>query len=165
MKSDDKIKEWANKNSGVHPHRPAGNYGPFTALFHPALGMLKHHLMHLDQIEDPSAAHYKLAYKFITICNDGFKKEDRRQARLRGIIEGLIGEDAEWQKNFEGGTAVPDAVWGWRQVIWAIMELKNVDGMGGNATLQAVLDYSKLISQSQVRSSMTFAPSPADFFA
>ena len=33
IKSEERINSWANENTGVHIHRPTGNYGPPTTLF------------------------------------------------------------------------------------------------------------------------------------
>ncbi|KAL5524756.1 hypothetical protein ACEPAF_9902 [Sanghuangporus sanghuang] len=149
VKSEEKIKGWANDNTGVHTHRPVGNYGPPTALFHPALARLRHRLRHLDQIEEPSAQHFVWAHKFIQVCNDGFKKEKLMEGELKQIINALIGEDASWQVYLQDKMAKPDAVWG--QIIRAILELKNVDGVGGNPILQATLDYAKILFQAQAQ--------------
>ena len=32
VESEEKINSWANEKSGIHIHRPAGNYGPPTTL-------------------------------------------------------------------------------------------------------------------------------------
>ncbi|KAL5532742.1 hypothetical protein ACEPAF_4516 [Sanghuangporus sanghuang] len=149
VKSEEKIKGWANDNAGVHTHRPVGNYGPPTALFHPALARLRHRLRHLDQIEEPSAEHFVWAHKFIQVCNDGFKKENLMEGELKQIINALIGEDASWQQYLQDRTAKPDAVWG--QIIRAILELKNVDGVGGNPILQATLDYAHILFHAQAQ--------------
>ncbi|KAL5532635.1 hypothetical protein ACEPAF_4409 [Sanghuangporus sanghuang] len=149
VKSEEKIKGWANDNTGVHTHRPVANYGPPTALFHPALARLRHRLRHLDQIEEPSAEYFVWAHKFIQVCNDGFKKEKLMEGELKQIINALIGEDASWQQYLQDKTAKPDAVWG--QIIRAILELKNVDGVGGNPILQATLDYAHILFHAQAQ--------------
>ena len=143
VKSDEKIKAWVNDKSIVHPHQPAGNYGPHTALFHPALARLQHRLTYPDQVEEPSAEHFKWAHDFLWACGDVYEKEDLREAALREIVNVLIGEGAVWQGRFSTRTAQPDATWG--EPIHMILELKNCDGVGGNATLQALLDYAKYL--------------------
>ncbi|KAL5485856.1 hypothetical protein ACEPAI_6898 [Sanghuangporus weigelae] len=159
VKSEENIRGWTNDNTGVHTHRPVGNYGPPTALFHPALARLRHRLRHLDQIDEPSADHFEWAHKFIQVCNNGFRKEKILEGELKQIINALIGEDATWQELLQDNRAKPDAVWG--QIIRAILELKNVDGLGGNPILQATLDYTKILFQArdvqaQVRPSIGF---------
>lgn len=149
VKSEEKVKVWANEASGVHPHRPTGNYGPPTSLFHPALARLKHRLTHLDQVEEPSAEYYEYAHMFIASGGDGYTAESVREAGLKNLIKKLIGGDPQWQYSLEGGTAKPDAVWG--DIIRAILELKNLDGVGGNAILQSTLVYAKVLAQPKVR--------------
>ncbi|KAL5522337.1 hypothetical protein ACEPAF_2194 [Sanghuangporus sanghuang] len=69
------------------------------------------------------------------------------EGELKQIINALIGEDATWQEYLRDKRAKPDAVWG--QIIRAILELKNVDGLGGNPILQATLDYAKILFQAR----------------
>ncbi|KAL5525925.1 hypothetical protein ACEPAG_7263 [Sanghuangporus baumii] len=126
VKTEENIRGWANDNSGVHTHRPVGNYGPPTALCHPALARLRHRLRHLDQIDEPSADHFEWAHKFIQVCNNGFRKEKLMEGKLNQIIDALIGEDATWQEYLQDKRTRPDAVWG--QIIRAILELKDVNG-------------------------------------
>ncbi|KAL5500816.1 hypothetical protein ACEPAH_9203 [Sanghuangporus vaninii] len=71
------------------------------------------------------------------------------EGELKQIINALIGEDAVWQEYLQDKTAKPDAVWG--QIMRAILELKNVDGVGGNPILQATLDYAKILFQAQAQ--------------
>ena len=141
MKSEEKIKTWINERSVVHPHQPAENYGPHTALFHPALARLKHRLKSLDEDFELSARHLEWAHKYLIACANGHKTEKDQESELKGIIGALIGEDAVWQGRLKTGTAIPDAAWG--KPIRMIMELKNYDGVNGSATLQALLDYAK----------------------
>ncbi|KAL5485676.1 hypothetical protein ACEPAI_6717 [Sanghuangporus weigelae] len=157
VKSEENIRGWANDSTGVHIHQPVGNYGPPTALFHPALARLRHRLRHLDQIDEPSAAHFEWAHKFIQVCNNGFRKENLMEGELSQIIDALIGEDATWQEYLQDKRSRPDAVWG-QIIIRAILELKDVDGVGGNPILQATLDYAKILFQArnQIRPSIGF---------
>ncbi|KAL5520604.1 hypothetical protein ACEPAF_2605 [Sanghuangporus sanghuang] len=148
VKSEEYIRGWANDNTGVHTHRPVGNYGPPTALFHPVLARLRHRLRHLDQIDEPSADHFEWAHKFLQVCNNGFKRENIMEGELKQIINAVIGEDATWQEYLRDKRAKPDAVWG-KIIIRAILELKNVDGVGGNPILQATLDYAKILFQAR----------------
>lgn len=152
VKTEEKIKLWVNEKSIVHPHRPAGNYGPHTVLFHPALARLKDRLTSPDQIEEPSAEHLEWAHKFLLVCADGFKEEKLREGALKEIVNALINEDALWQATFPNRSARPDATWG--KTIRMILELKNFDGVGGSATLQALLDYAKFLELPEVCSSM-----------
>ena len=159
--SEDKIKDWINENGVVHPHRPAGNYGPPTALFNPALAKLRHNLKHLDQVEEPTAGDLEWTHKLLVVCSNGFRRENTREGELKAIIDVLMDKPAKWQVSLEGRVAIPDAVWsngfGDIDLIRMILELKNTDGVYGNATLQALLDYAKTLSQPKVRLLFIFA--------
>ena len=80
---------------------------------------------------------------FLFTCSDVYEEEEQREAELRGIVNTLIGEDTLRQGIFSTGMAPPGATW--RKPIQMIMELKNCDGVGGNATLQALLGYAKYL--------------------
>ncbi|KAL5526113.1 hypothetical protein ACEPAG_7451 [Sanghuangporus baumii] len=139
--SEENIREWANEQH-----------------------WLRHRLRHLDQIDEPSADHFEWAHKFIQVCNNGLRKEDLMEGELSQIVDALIGEDATWQEYLQDSRTTPDAVWG--QIIRAILELKDVDGVGGNPTLQATLDYAKILFQArnQIRPSTGFMLDSAYFF-
>ena len=68
---------------------------------------------------------------------------------MRNLIDKLISEKGRWQEKTDGDTAKPDAVWG--DTLRLIFELKNEDGLYGNASTQATIVYGKIIAQSKVR--------------
>lgn len=150
------MREWVDESSGVHVHLPAGNHGPPTALFHRTLARLKHRLKHLDQVPEPSAEYYKWSHRFVIIGSDGIKDERLREEALKPCLHELIGETATWRMKLDDGKAALDAVWG-KGMPQVIMELKNLDGVGGNATLQGVFGFAKLLTQDKVCSSMYYS--------
>ena len=168
VKSEERINSWSNENTGVHIHRPTGNYGPPTTLFQPAFARLSHRLKNLNEIDELSSDYLEWSHKFIVVCGDGFKKESLQEGELKQIINMLIGEDGIWQVSLEGGIATPDAVWVdvvMGVILRATLELKNIDGVGGNASLQANLLFTKTVTQREVRSLHAFMRCLAYFFA
>lgn len=154
MRDEAGIKECIKEEHGVRAHRPAENYGPPTALFNHALAKLKHRLEHLDQLQElePSFDQLSSCHRFIVASCKVRDSEKDREATVREFIEGFIGDKGSWQGRTELGTAKPDATWG--DPVRLILELKNEDGLGGNATFQAVIVYGKIVSQAKVRSVM-----------
>ena len=110
IKSEERINSWANENTGVHIHRPTGNYGSPTTLFQPAFARLSHRPKNLNEIDEPSSEYLVWSHKFIVVCGDGFKKEGLQDGELKQMINALIGDDGRWQVSLEGGIATPDAV-------------------------------------------------------
>ena len=65
----------------------------------------------------------------------------------------IVGQDGNWntQLNWAGGIK-PDCCWWYKEFLIAVLELKNIVGLVGNPVLQAIVDYSKMISQEKVLS-------------
>ena len=166
IKSEERINSWANENTGVHIHRPTGNYGPPTTLFQPAFARLSHRLKNLNEIDELSSDYLEWSHKFIVVCGDGFKKESLQDGELKQIINALIGDDGRWQVSLEGGIATPDAVWVDVAgiILQAILVLKNIDGVGGNASLEANLLFTKILTLPEVRSWHAFMRCLTYFF-
>ncbi|EJD00504.1 uncharacterized protein FOMMEDRAFT_159228 [Fomitiporia mediterranea MF3/22] len=124
------IKQCTDEKRGVHIHRPAFNYGPPTALFNHSLARLKHRLQHLDKQAE-------------------LEPEDYRELALRYRFGTLVGTNISSRYKTESGTAQPNAAWD--DAVRIVMEVKNEDGLRGNATLQAIISYSKILSQNKYK--------------
>ena len=72
VESEEKINSWANEKSGIHIHRPTGNYGPPTTLLQLVFARLSHRLKNLSEIDEPSSDYLKWSHKFTIVCSDGF---------------------------------------------------------------------------------------------
>ncbi|TFY76761.1 hypothetical protein EWM64_g7249 [Hericium alpestre] len=145
IKTEKGIKKFMNEDNLIHCHRPAENYGPPIALFNHALARLKHSLDHLDQLEDPSYLTLEQCHELIVEASVLYDSEDSRKKALRPILNRLLGDGGRWEATLEGRARIPDAIWG--DIAQLIFEMKNEDGLGGNATLQGTIVFTKVLAQ------------------
>jgi len=124
--------------------------GAPAAIFNPALATLQHRLDHLDQVQvtRQDVGH---AAQYLNLAVGFYEDETARENAIKEIINVLIGQDGSWntQLNWAGGIK-PDCCWWHKEFPIAVLELKNVVGLVGNPVLQAIVDYSKAISQEKV---------------
>ena len=99
VKSERGVKDCTDGSRGIHSHRPSLNYGPPTALFHPALARLKHRLERLDQLElEPEDYMLDTCHLLISEGCKFHPDESHREAAMRNLIDKLIGEKADGKK-------------------------------------------------------------------
>ena len=127
------------------------NYGPPTSLFHPALARLKHSLEHLEELTPDSAILEKCSNFIAKVC-EVYPDESGREKSLRAGLRDLIGHLELCKEQYAAPSAkiTPGAVWIICGMILLIFELKNEDGLMGNASLQSALDIPHITAQKEV---------------
>jgi hypothetical protein len=71
------------------------------------------------------------------------------------LIEEATGKKGEWGSTLVWADRIkPDGCWWYGLFLAQVLELKNTLGLSGDALLQAIIDYSKIIGQERVRSSL-----------
>ncbi|KAF8963415.1 hypothetical protein BDZ97DRAFT_2059090 [Flammula alnicola] len=117
----------------IHLGRPGG--AP-AAIYNPALAILQqNNLEHLEQVE-VSCPDIERAAKYLQ-CGVAFYQNDAlRQMVIKELIDEAIGEKGDW--------------W-YDTFLILVLELKNTLGLSGDPLLQAVIDYSKVVSREKYK--------------
>ena len=118
------------------------------------LTALQQRLENLDQVE-VSCHEVARATNDLCASNAYYAVDGARELAIKGIID-ETGGTVEWKKEvkLDGGKIIkPDRYEKLRDFFIAIYELKNTLGIHGDAHLQAILDYSKIVTQNKVRMS------------
>ena len=135
---------------GIRAHIHLGRPGAApAAIFNPALVTLQQRLDNLDQVQvdrkDVKYAtdHLKQAVKFYD--------EPIRAEAIKEMVNVAIGQDGDWGTQLSWADGIkPDCCWWYKEFLIMVLELKNVLGLDGNPVLQAIVDYSKIVSQEKV---------------
>ena len=122
---------------GVYDGRPAGFYGPPNALFDRRLAYLADKLDNLDDVI-PQEMFLELAAEYFKSAIQFYPQEGDRQKILMEILTRIF-PNGHWQTLINSGK--PEAFW----VLALIFEMKNERGVKGDARVQAMLDYLKLL--------------------
>ncbi|KAF8962089.1 hypothetical protein BDZ97DRAFT_1156495 [Flammula alnicola] len=134
----------------IHLGRPGG--AP-AALFNPALAILQQNLEHLEQVQVCRADVVRAAeYVRCAVAFYDDDDEGRRQRAIKELIDRAIGEKGEWR--FAVGWAdniEPGGGWWYDAFLTLVLELKNTVGLAGDALLQAVIDYSKVVPREKYK--------------
>ncbi|CAA7270480.1 unnamed protein product [Cyclocybe aegerita] len=129
----------------IHLGRPGGV--PAT-IFNPALATLQQRLDDLEKVE-VDCQEIERAAKYILRTVEFHEDEAHLQKEIQDLLDQAIGEKGcilDWANNIK-----PDCSW-WRQKFLILaLELKNSLGLSGDALLQAVLVYSKVVSREQYK--------------
>ncbi|KZT07892.1 uncharacterized protein LAESUDRAFT_650178 [Laetiporus sulphureus 93-53] len=142
--------------NAVHAGRPALNYGPPTSIFSPQLARLSDRLQNLHSVE-PSALYLKHSHEYIVHATDFYGKEMDRETNLKTTIDDILGAEGQWQHQFANKKAKPDATWG--MPIYIVYEGKNENGQG-DASLQGILVYRKMLTLPDYRAVMQYSNCP-----
>lgn len=132
----------------IHLGRPGG--APAT-IFNPALATLQQHLDHLDQVQ-VTRSEVQRAAEYLRRAVQFYDDEAQRQKAVEELLDGAIGDKGEWEVVLGWADNIkPDGSWWHNKFLILALELKNTLGLSGDALLQAIVDYSKIISQERVR--------------
>ena len=135
----------------IHGGRPARNYGPPPALFHPALAKLDYHLSHLDEKLDELEVDAKFLHDVHQLIAESlavYDSEDQRSHALVCHIKYLVGLGGEQQvASFQGDKL--SVIW-YHPFLSMILEAKNEYGIGGDALAQAALSYARVVGSDAV---------------
>ena len=81
-----------------------------------------------------------------------YEDKAHRQDAIRGLVDEAIGQKGEWGLTLGWADDIkPDGSWWYDVFLILVMELKNTLGLSGDALLQAIVDYSKIVSRQKVR--------------
>jgi hypothetical protein len=119
------------------------------AIFSPPLANLQRQLEHLDDISITSYDISRSSF-YHPRAIEHYSNKEERQAAVKGIVEEVFGGGAEWMTLIAEPKITPDVAWWSHGFITCLMELKNNPGLYGDALLQAVIDYAKIVSQTRV---------------
>lgn len=121
-----------------------------VAMFSPPLARLQQRFDGLDKVK-PSPTEVACAAEFLGAAIDFFENEDLRQQAIYDYIDALVREPGQWEESLKwAGNIKPDASWWHKKFPIILLELENTVGIGGDAILQSIVDYSKIISQEKV---------------
>jgi hypothetical protein len=138
-----------------------------AVIFNPALAALQQLLENLDEIE-VSRQDVVRAVNYLLAANAYYVDEDARELAIKKIIDQTMGGTVEWQAvvNLDGEVIIkPDRCDWYRDFLIAIHELKNTIGINGDAHLQAVIGYSKIVTRNKVLCLIFTASIPVLTFA
>jgi hypothetical protein len=134
--------------------RPVENQGLQPALYSPTIAQLVHDFENLDAIyPDPSSDYLAKSLKLLEISNGfytgqntGMRFDDLRH--YHGIFFGDINENVGVEKAFDGTRVnVSFSINDW---VYAVLELKDEFGIGGDPHLYAMMSFAKAIQNKKV---------------
>jgi len=131
----------------IHLGRPGG--AP-VAIFNPALATLQRSLDNLEEVQ-VSHSEIERAAKYLRYAVAFYEDEAHRQRAIKELINEAIGEKVEWGYALSWADNIkPSGSWRYDSFLILFLELKNTLGLSGDALLQAVIDYSKIVSRDKV---------------
>jgi hypothetical protein len=145
----------------IHLGQPGG--AP-AVIFNPALAMLQHRLDHLEQVH-VSCPDVVGAAKYLRYAVAFYDSEDLRQKAIKNVVNVIIGGVGEWQCRLDWADNIkPDGSWWYEKFLILVLELENALGLSGDALLQAIIDYSKIVSREKVQFPISTASNPTPLF-
>ena len=137
--------------------------GAPAVIFNPALAILQQRLDHPEQVT-VSRSEVERAAKYLRCAVTFYGDEDRRQDAIQELVDEAIGEKGEWGVALGWADNIkPDGCWWYDMFLILVLELKNTLGLSGDALVQAVVDYSKIVSREKVRSPIFAALNPVAY--
>ena len=136
------------KMPSIHLGRPGGVP---VAIFNPALASLQRCLENLEEVQ-VSRLEVERAAQYLHCAVAFYQDEANHQTAIKRLVDESIGEKGEcgyylnWADNIK-----PNGSWWYDDFLLLVLELKNTLGLSGDALLQAIFDYSKIVSRDKVR--------------
>ena len=133
-----------------------------AVIFNRSLAALQQRLENLDEIK-VSRQDVALAAEYLLAANAYYVDENARELAIKKIIDKTMGGAVEWKKvvDLDGGAIIKPSRCHWyRDFLIAIHELKNTIGIHGDAHLQAVIGYSKIVTRDKVRCPISTPSNP-----
>jgi len=132
----------------IHLGRPGGVP---VAIFNPALASLQWCLDNLEEVQ-VTRSEVERAAKYLRCAVAFYEDEAHHQNAIKELVDEAIGEKGEWSHTLSWADNIkPDGSWWYDSFLLLVLELKNTLGLSGDALLQAVFDYSKIVSRDKVR--------------
>ena len=76
-----------------------------------------------------------------------YEDEAHRQKAIKELVDGTIREKAKWTFTLGWVDNIkPDGSWWYNEFLILVLELKDMLGLSGDALLQAIMDYSKIVT-------------------
>ena len=120
-------------------------------IFNPALATLQQRLGLLEELP-VSRSEVERAAKYLRCAVTFYEDDAHRQDAIRGLVDEAIGQKGEWGLALGWADNIkPDGSWWYDVFLILVLELKSTLGLSGDALLQAVVDYSKIVSRQKVR--------------
>ena len=117
-----------------------------VAIFNPTLASLQGCLDNLEKVQAPHSE-VKHAAKYLQHAVVFYEDGVHHRNAIKELIDELIGEKGKWGYNLSWVDNIkPDGSWWYDSFLFLVLELKNMLGLSWDALLQAVFDYSKIIS-------------------
>ncbi|KAI1790036.1 hypothetical protein LXA43DRAFT_947637 [Ganoderma leucocontextum] len=137
-----------NHADKFHAGRPATNYGLPAPLFNPHLGLLDHHLHHLDDEFpeiDPPPDLFRLVHTFMTIVAESYPAEDDRRIAIQCPLSDIFATPLGWDPSVSQFKIITDVVSDCNTPC-LVVQIKNEVGLGGDASLQLGLSYVHIVT-------------------
>ena len=132
----------------IHLGRPGGVP---VAMFNPALASLQRCLDNLEEVK-VSRSEVERAAQYLQCAVTFYEDEVYDQNAIKQLVDELIGENGDWGYNLSWADNInPNGSWWYDDFLLLVLERKNTLGLSGDALLQAVFDYSKIVSRDRVR--------------
>jgi hypothetical protein len=113
--------------------------------------MLQKRLDHIEELP-VSRSEVERAARYLQCAVAFYDTGSHRQSAIQEILNDAIGENGEWALILDWADDIkPDGSWWYEMFLILVLELKNTLGLSGDALLQAVVDYSKIVSRDRVR--------------
>jgi hypothetical protein len=111
---------------------------------------LQQRLDHLEQVQ-VSRSQVDHAAKYLLCAVAFYEIEAHRQKAIKELVDKAIGDEGEWGLRLDWADNIKiDGSWWYDGFLALVLELKNTLGLSGDALLQAVVDYSKIVSRERV---------------
>ena len=150
VKSPAAIEDTVSNPSGPRYGRPSHRFGPPTALFSEPLAYLKYNLEHLE-LFTPEPVMLDHAFNLVTTATGFVGDESVREEALEPVLESLLMDRNEWQREIRKKSSTSDGVWFKGIFAYLIVGLKDEPGLHGDPFLQGLVVYSKIIAQEKAR--------------
>ncbi|KAJ3510653.1 hypothetical protein NLJ89_g4547 [Agrocybe chaxingu] len=128
----------------IHMGWPGGV--PAT-IFNPALAALQQRLDRLEQVQVRPREIERAAW-YISWTVKFHEDEAILQIWIKDLLNIAIGQNGEWGRTLNWADDIqPTSAWWYKEFLTLVLELKNTSGLFGDALLQAVMNYSKVVSR------------------
>ncbi|KAG5635434.1 hypothetical protein H0H81_011254, partial [Sphagnurus paluster] len=121
---------------------------------------LQRRLENLDQVEvDPRDIANAADYLNTAIIT--YDDESAREKAIKNYIDIAVGQSGDWNSRLEWAHAIqPTCAWWHKLFLYIVLELKNIDGLAGNPSLQSIIDYGKIIPEKKYQEFQEFSNFP-----
>ena len=131
-------------------------------IFNSALAALQQRFDHLEQVQ-VSRSEVERAADYLRCAVNYYDDESARQNAIEELFDEAMGMRVDWEHWDATTSTIKRCTW-YGDFLIGVLELKNTLGIHGDAHFQAILDYSKIVSQNKVRCLISTASNPVFTF-